>query len=121
MLPHGLPNAPGASMLLSTTSMASRILGASFLTRVRHSCGLRCQVRQTALGTSMVTFDFGYATQGRINPSAFSSALSPGHSMLYPTCPLIKRHMHVQHVPSLQALGKENSESFAASNNDPEP
>ncbi len=38
----------------------------------------RCE---KARGTSSVTSPTGSATQGRIQPSAFSSALRPGHSM----------------------------------------
>ena len=36
---------------------------------------------KSAYGTSSVTSPSGSATQGRIQPSAFSSALTPGHSM----------------------------------------
>jgi hypothetical protein len=50
-----------------------------------------------------------------MNPSAFSSALSPGHSILYVTRPLIMRHMHSRHVPFLHELGKTICASLADS------
>jgi hypothetical protein len=66
----------------------------------------------------MTRSDSGSATHGRIYPSAFSSALSPGHSILYFTRPLTMRHMHSRHVPFLHELGRTKFESLADSIND---
>jgi hypothetical protein len=59
-----------------------------------------------ARGSSMTRSEQACATHGRIRPCFFSSALMPGHSMLYRTRPLIKRHRQVRQVPLRQELGR---------------
>lgn len=60
------------------------------------------------------------ATHGRIRPSAFSSALTPGHSIRYEMRPLIKRHKHVRQAPLRHDLGSRRCANAAASSSDRE-
>lgn len=46
-----------------------------------YRAGHRAGRRSTTLTASSTSADAGKAAQGRIRPSAFSSALSPGHSI----------------------------------------
>ena len=68
---------------------------------------------EKAAGTSSTTSVSGSATQGRIHPSVFSSALRPGHSMVCRTSPARRRHRQVRQVPLRHELG---SSMPAASN-----
>src|SRR5579864_6738246 len=63
----------------------------------------------------MTRSDSAIATQGRIKPSAFSSLLRPGHSIVYRTRPALMWHMQVRHVPLRHDLGKRKPSKLAAS------
>ena len=51
------------------------------------------------VGKTISKFDIGYATQGKMKPSFFSSKLNPGHSMRYLTSPSSSWQIQVRQVP----------------------
>ena len=62
------------------------------------------------------TSDTGYATQGRMQPAAFSSGLRPGQSMRYTTRPLDSWQMQARQVPLRHELTAAKPARSAASN-----
>ena len=55
-----------------------------------------------------------WATQGRHQPSAFSSALKPGQAMVYATTPSRSGHRQARQVPLRHALGSSKPAASAA-------
>jgi hypothetical protein len=65
-------------------------------------------------GSRITTSDAGCATQGRMQPSCFSSALRPGQLMRYTTWPLVSWQIQVRQVPLRHEFAIVNPASSAA-------
>ncbi len=69
----------------------------------------------TASGGASVSALRGSATQGRIRPSVFSSALRPGQGMRCSLLPLTRRAKQVRQVPVRQDQGSATPAASPAS------